>query len=145
MTTGVASDQTQPSSAMWPWYAMIVAGVVTLTASFVVPPDAIQEQLSRILYVHVPAAWLAYVSFGVTMLASAMYLWRKTNRSILGRDRCRVHRADACCRDDLGEVDMGCVVDVGCTAHAHGDHVLRVSRLPRPTPHDRRSRSQGAP
>ena len=78
MTTGVASDQTQSSSATWPWYAMIGAGVVTLTASFVVPPDAIQEQLSRILYVHVPAAWLAYVSFGVTMLASAIYLWRKT-------------------------------------------------------------------
>ncbi len=64
-------------SASWPWYVMIAAGVVTLTASFVVPPDAVQEQLSRILYVHVPAAWLAYVSFGVTMVASAIYLWRK--------------------------------------------------------------------
>ncbi len=77
MTTGVASDQAHTRSASWPWYAMAVAGVITLTASFVVPPDALQEQLSRILYVHVPAAWLAYLAFGVTMIGSAMYLWKK--------------------------------------------------------------------
>jgi len=56
---------------------MSVAGLITLVASFVAPADAVQEELSRILYVHVPAAWLAYVSFGVTMLASALYLWKK--------------------------------------------------------------------
>jgi heme exporter protein C len=77
MTAGVESHQTQTPSAAWPWYVMIAAGVVTLTASFVVPPDAVQEQLSRILYVHVPAAWLAYASFGVTMVASGLYLWKK--------------------------------------------------------------------
>lgn len=66
-----------PSSPVWPWYAMGIAGIVTLVVSFVAPPDAIQGELSRILYVHVPAAWLAYVSFGVTMLASALYLWKK--------------------------------------------------------------------
>jgi heme exporter protein C len=77
MTAGVEPHQTQTPSAAWPWYVMIAAGIITLTASFIVPPDAVQEQLSRILYVHVPAAWLAYASFAVTMLASAMYLWRK--------------------------------------------------------------------
>ena len=66
-----------PRSPFWPWIAMGIAGVVTLVASFLAPADAVQEELSRILYVHVPAAWLAYVSFGVTMLASAMYLWKK--------------------------------------------------------------------
>ena len=78
MTSGVAPDQTEIRSATWPWYVMIAAGVITLTASFIVPPDSVQGQLSRILYVHVPAAWLAYASFGVTMVASAMYLWKKT-------------------------------------------------------------------
>lgn len=66
----------QPSS-VWPWYAMAIAGIVTLVASFLAPADAIQGELSRILYVHVPAAWLAYLSFGVTMIASALYLWKK--------------------------------------------------------------------
>ncbi len=72
----MTTAETQPSP-VWPWYAMAVAGIVTLVASFLAPADAIQGELSRILYVHVPAAWLAYVSFGVTMIASALYLWKK--------------------------------------------------------------------
>jgi heme exporter protein C len=63
---------------VWPWFAMGIAGVVTLGVAMAVPQDAIQGQLSRILYVHVPGAWLAYLAFGVTMVASAMYLWRST-------------------------------------------------------------------
>jgi heme exporter protein C len=30
------------------------------------------------MYLHVPAAWIAYVAFGVTSTASALYLWRRT-------------------------------------------------------------------
>ncbi len=78
MTIGVEAETTESASRNWPWYTMGIAGVITLIASFTAPPDALQEQLSRILYVHVPAAWLAYLAFAVTMLASAMYLWRKT-------------------------------------------------------------------
>lgn len=78
MTTAVEPNHQRSSGSVWPWYAMGIAGLITVIASFVVPPDALQEQLSRILYVHVPAAWLAYLAFVVTMLASAMYLWRKT-------------------------------------------------------------------
>jgi heme exporter protein C len=69
--------QSRKGSGSWPWVAMVVAGFVALIASLVVPPDAVQEELSRILYVHVPAAWLAYVSFVVTMVASGMYLARE--------------------------------------------------------------------
>lgn len=63
---------------VWPWFAMGIAGVVTFVVGMAVPQDAIQGQLSRILYVHVPGAWLAYLAFGITMAASAMYLWRST-------------------------------------------------------------------
>ncbi len=70
------TTERRQGSASWPWIAIVVAGFVTLIASLVVPPDAVQEELSRILYVHVPAAWLAYVSFAVTMVASGMYLAR---------------------------------------------------------------------
>lgn len=76
MTTAEPSSAV-PNSPIWPWIAMGIAGIATLVASFLAPADAVQEELSRILYVHVPAAWLAYVSFGVTMLASAMYLWKR--------------------------------------------------------------------
>jgi heme exporter protein C len=61
----------------WPWIVMAVAGLVTFVASMTVGPDAIQGQLSRIMYVHVPAAWLAYLAFFVTMGASAMYLLKR--------------------------------------------------------------------
>ncbi|MGI9666326.1 MAG: cytochrome c biogenesis protein CcsA [Acidimicrobiia bacterium] len=65
------------STTTWPWIVMAIAGLVTFVASMTVGPDARQGELSRILYVHVPAAWLAYLAFIVTMLASAMYLWKK--------------------------------------------------------------------
>jgi len=49
------------------------------------PPDAVQGEYVRYLYLHVPAAWLAYLSFGITALASGLYLWRRTRS--LGWDR----------------------------------------------------------
>lgn len=69
------TDRQQPTT--WPWIVMAVAGLVTFVASMTVAPDAIQGQLSRIMYVHVPAAWLAYLAFFVTMGASAMYLLKR--------------------------------------------------------------------
>ena len=66
-----------PSPTRWPWIVMVVAGIITFIASMTVNPDAVQGQLSRIMYVHVPAAWLAYLAFAITMIASAMYLWKK--------------------------------------------------------------------
>ena len=40
----------------------------------VVPADAEQGDVQRLMYVHVPAAWLAFLSFGVVFLASVAYL-----------------------------------------------------------------------
>jgi heme exporter protein C len=42
------------------------------------PPDEVQGDAVRLMYIHVPSAWLAYLSFGVTALSSAMYLWKRT-------------------------------------------------------------------
>jgi heme exporter protein C len=55
-------------------------GVVWLAAFglFISPDDRVQREGVRILYLHVPSAWLAYLAFGVTGLASAAYLWRRT-------------------------------------------------------------------
>jgi heme exporter protein C len=49
------------------------------------PADRDQDEAVRILYVHVPTIWLAYLAFVVTALASAMYLFRP--RHSLGWDR----------------------------------------------------------
>jgi heme exporter protein C len=68
---------TEHDVSVWPWFVMAAAGLLTFVAALTVAADAIQGELSRILYVHVPAAWLAYVAFGMAMVASAMYLWKK--------------------------------------------------------------------
>lgn len=41
------------------------------------PPDALQREFVRIIHVHVPASWVAFLAFGVTMLAGLMWLITK--------------------------------------------------------------------
>jgi len=43
------------------------------------PPDQTQQSSVRIMYIHVPTAWVAYLAFGVTGLSSAMYLFRRAH------------------------------------------------------------------
>ncbi len=56
--------------------AMAVGLWFALTA----PPDALQGEYSRIINVHVPSLWLAFLAFGVTALGSIMWLWKKKQR-----------------------------------------------------------------
>jgi heme exporter protein C len=42
------------------------------------PADRIQGDAQRVMYLHVPSAWLAYLAFFVTAVASACYLWPRT-------------------------------------------------------------------
>lgn len=51
-----------------------------LVAGLVVPPDAVQGDLQRIMYVHVPSAWLAYLSFTITLIGSIGYLRSRSLR-----------------------------------------------------------------
>lgn len=64
-----------------------LAGVVALAVLGLVvsPEDVVQGDTVRLMYVHVPAAWLAYLSFFVTALGSVLYLARRTRS--LGWDR----------------------------------------------------------
>jgi heme exporter protein C len=47
-------------------------------AVIVSPPDVTQGESVRIMYAHVPSAWLAYLAFIVSAVASAGYLWKRT-------------------------------------------------------------------
>jgi heme exporter protein C len=51
--------------------ALAMSAVLSLV---VAPPDAVQGDVQRLMYVHVPAAWLAYLSFLVVFVASIAYL-----------------------------------------------------------------------
>jgi len=58
----------------WPWVAIVVSVSVAFILAMVSPADSVQGNLVRIMYVHVPAAWLAYLAFAVTFVGSAGYL-----------------------------------------------------------------------
>ena len=68
------------SAKLLPWCAAITAillGVGTWLALFVAPPDYQQGEAVRIMYVHVPAAWMASFVYATMALSSAVALiWR---------------------------------------------------------------------
>ena len=41
------------------------------------PPDRFQGEFARIIHMHVPAAWVAFLAFGVTMVAGLVWLATK--------------------------------------------------------------------
>jgi heme exporter protein C len=69
------------------------------------PADRDQEEAVRILYVHVPTIWIAYLAFVVTALASGLYLFSKSKS--LGFDR--VAGASA----EIGVLFVGVTLVVG--------------------------------
>jgi heme exporter protein C len=54
-----------------------VAATTLAAAAFAAaeaPPDAVQGEWQKLMYLHVPAAWCAYASFAVALVASAAHL-----------------------------------------------------------------------
>lgn len=60
--------------------AIAAVAITVLVGLFVAPTDRDQGAVQRIMYVHVPSAWLAYLAFFVTMVGSAAYLRRRDLR-----------------------------------------------------------------
>lgn len=87
--------------------ALTLVGVAWLLLFGLVlsPADVNQGESVRILYVHVPSAWLAYLAFVVTAVASAIYLFSK--RHSLGWDRLAGASAEA------GVLFMAITIGVG--------------------------------
>lgn len=47
---------------------------------FWVPTEATMGVVQRIFYIHVPAAWVAFLAFGMVALCGAVYLWLEDER-----------------------------------------------------------------
>ncbi len=67
--------------------AALAVGATVVMALFVVPADGGRDAFVRgtgqgdayrLLFLHVPSAWLAYLAFGVTALASLLWLFPRT-------------------------------------------------------------------
>lgn len=67
-------------TSTWPWLVIVVAAAASFTLAMVSPADAVQGNLVRIMYIHVPAAWLAYLAFFVTLVGSVGYLATRSLR-----------------------------------------------------------------
>ena len=61
--------------------AAVVAVVVTyIRAIFFTPIEAVQGPVQKIFYIHAPAAWVAFLAFGLVAIASVLYLWLREER-----------------------------------------------------------------
>ena len=101
------------------------------------PPDRVQSDAQRLMYLHVPSAWIAYLAFGVTALSSALYLWRRTRSPVWDRLAGASAElgvlftgADPDPRFALGPSGVGRVVGVGRPAGDHRSPLLPLRRLP---------------
>src|SRR5437879_737651 len=69
-----------PTIRVRPWLGRLAVAaslIATFMALVWAPTDAVQGDVYRIIYVHVPLAWLAYLAFFVVFLASLGWLWTK--------------------------------------------------------------------
>jgi heme exporter protein C len=67
------------------WAALAALVVLAMFGLWGAPPDDVQGDAQRLMYLHVPAAWIAYLAFGVTAVASALWLWPRTRSMVWDR------------------------------------------------------------
>jgi heme exporter protein C len=60
-------------------FSSLLIVVLTFVFTFTAQPDVQQGFLTRILPIHVPASWLAYLSFGMTAIYGLAYLITRRN------------------------------------------------------------------
>ena len=62
-------------------WAGLLAFVAAQVVGFLIsPPDRAMDNLQKIMYVHVPSAWVAMLGFFLVFLGSLLYLWRRDLR-----------------------------------------------------------------
>ena len=73
------------SKVRWAAGALGILGIITTLVLhwmvfFWVPTERTMGVVQRIFYIHVPAAWVAFMAFGIVALCSAIYLCLKDER-----------------------------------------------------------------
>ena len=62
------------TTRMLGWTSLLLLGASAYGTFFVARPDRVQGDAYRILYLHVPLAWVAFLAFGVVCAASLAHL-----------------------------------------------------------------------
>jgi heme exporter protein C len=66
-------------------FALIGIAATVVLGLWVTPPDQFMGNLVRLLYIHPPMAWLAFLAYGVSFAASLCYLWPRTRSLVFDR------------------------------------------------------------
>jgi heme exporter protein C len=62
------------------WFGVVAFAAVIAAQAFAVltsPAESDMGHLQKIMYVHVPAAWMTFLAFFVVLVFSVKYLWRR--------------------------------------------------------------------
>ena len=70
----------EPANAALYAALLLSMGLAIFMAFVFAPAERVQAEVYRILFVHVPSAWLAFFAFGVVALGSVMFLIRGRSR-----------------------------------------------------------------
>jgi heme exporter protein C len=60
--------------------AIVLMAAALTRAVLFTPPDRLQGMAQKIFYVHLPSAWVAFLAFGLTAIAGAVWLFIKDPR-----------------------------------------------------------------
>ena len=85
------------------WLAAAALALGAVLGLLVAPRELTQGNVQRVMYLHVPSVWVAYLAFAVVFVASITYLWKRA----AGADR--VAHASA----EVGVVFTGITIATG--------------------------------
>jgi len=77
--TSTAAAPKIPQPGYWPWFgafAFVFLIGSQLLGFLVSPPDRDMGHLQKIMYVHVPSAWIMSLTFAVVLFYSFRFLWK---------------------------------------------------------------------
>lgn len=104
--TSLNGTKSSPAVRVLGWLAAGSLALTAFMALVISPRDVNMGDSVRLLYLHVPTAWLSmYVCFGITTLASVLYLWKRT--------RSRFWDLTAAASAEIGVLFLGLTLLIG--------------------------------
>ncbi len=80
MISSDPSRDTRPVPRTSVWLALVSFGAVIAAQTYAIltsPAEGDMGHLQKIMYVHVPAAWMTFLSFFVVLVFSVRYMWKR--------------------------------------------------------------------
>jgi heme exporter protein C len=77
---GAVQNSTGRGTTILGGFALVFVLIALYWALIKAPPDALQGQVQRIMYLHIPSILTAYLSFFLVFIGSCLYLWKREAR-----------------------------------------------------------------